>query len=454
MAQFINRRSLWALLGAIALILLWFVWTRVDAVARIGAGYKAKIACSEIFLAGRDADAVIENEFTGIDPLMRYIDVHIDRDGERIVAAAPLQIGRSVAVYRDGYGCTLVRGGKIAPLPAPKAIAEAAPLPIASDEAFAAAIDEILSDAFADADAGHRAIVVLHDGALVAERYADGFDARPPLLSWSMAKSIVATLIGVAVNDGLIDIDAPAPVLEWSADDPRASTTWRDLLQMQSGLEFSEDYGAPRSDVNRMLWGSKDTGAVAAGKPRIHEPGDHWSYSSGTTNLLSRTLKSILDNQGADYHSFGRSRIFAPIGATSVIMEPDASGVFIGSSFIYATAQDWARLGQLYLQDGVWNDERLLPAGWAAFVARPAGASDGQYGGHFWLNRDGDNGRKRILPGLPEDAYYMSGHEGQFVLIVPSEDLIIVRLGQTRGRDPVSVVVPMIERIYAAAGTQ
>lgn len=449
-----HRWPVWALLGVFTFCVLCFSWIRLDGVAQIAAGYKAKIACSEIFLAGRNAEQVIDHEFAGIDPLMDYFGVRVEYDRARVIAAGPLRIGRSVAIYREGYGCTLVRKGGVAALPAPADIADAQPLTTIDNDALVTAIDDILISAFSDKNAGHRAVVVLQNGALVAERYGEGFDKSTLLLSWSMAKSITATLIGAAVGDGLIDIDAPALVPAWRDDDPQTSITWRDLLQMQSGLDFSEDYGAPRSDVNRMLWASADMGSVAAAKPRIHEPGAHWSYSSGTSNLLSRALKLALEDQGTDYHQFGRQTIFNPIGAASVVMEPDASGVFVGSSFVYATARDWARLGQLYLQDGVWDGARILPDGWAAFVAGPANASDGQYGGHFWLNRDGGNGRKRILPGLPEEAYYMSGHEGQFVLIVPSAELIIVRLGQTRGQNPVSVVAPMVERIYAAAIAQ
>jgi CubicO group peptidase (beta-lactamase class C family) len=221
---------------------------------------------------------------------------------------------------------------------------------------------------------------------------------------------------------------------------------------MQSGLAFEEDYGTATSDVNVMLFRSRDTGAVAAKKTLAHEPGTHWSYSSGTTNLLARTLRGVLESNGREFPAFARNNLFSPLGAASVVMEPDASGVFIGSSFMYATAQDWARLGQLYMQDGVWNGERLLPAGWTDFVAEPAAASDGRYGGQFWLNRDGSSGRQRDLPALPEDMYYMSGHEGQYVFIVPSTDIIIVRLGVTRGvESSFAANAPLMERIYIAA---
>ncbi len=446
------HRSWGLLLGALVIALLLIIWTRIDAIARVGAGYKAKIACSEIFLADRNADQVIDNEFAGMDPLMEMFGVRVDREKSQTVADGPLRIGRAAAVYREGYGCTLTHRGKVTPLPAPTPASVTRPLSNASDQKMITAVDEILDEAFADIDAGHRGVVVLRNGELVAERYADGFSETTPLLSWSMAKSITATLIGAAVQRGLVDIDAPAPVSEWARDDARSKITWRHLLQMQSGLAFEENYASPRSDVNRMLFASGDAGAAAAAKPLDHAPDAHWSYSSGTSNLLSRTLKSRLEEQSVNYHAFGRESVFNPVGATSMIMEPDAGGAFVGSSFVYATARDWARLGQLYLQNGVWDDNRLLPENWAAFVATPAVVADGQYGGHFWLNRDGENGRERFLPGLPEDVYFMSGHEGQYVFIVPSADLVVVRLGLTRGRSAFSVTAPVLKRIYDAMG--
>lgn len=451
MITLFHRRNLPWVIAALVVIIAAISWARFDSVARIGAGYKAKVACSEIFLAGRDASEVIEGEFNGIDPLMKFISVRVDKDRARTVAAAPLRLGRSVAIYRDGYGCTLTYKGTAATLHAAAPASPSAPLTPSSDLEKRAALKEILDDAFADPSAGHRAFVVLQNGELIAEHYADGFDRTTPVLSWSMAKSVMATMIGAAAYQGLLDIDDAAPVPEWRSDEMRAGITWRNLLHMQSGLAFDENYASPNSDVNKMLFGSADAGAVGAAQPAIHAPGEYWSYSSGTTNLLSRTLKMTLEEHGVDYHSFGRSQIFDPVGAASVVMEPDASGVFVGSSFIYATAQDWARLGQLYLQDGVWNGERLLPESWAHFAAEPSGASDRQYGGQFWLNRDGANGRRRVAPGLPEDAYYMSGHEGQFVFIIPSADMIIVRTGLTRGQSAIAVTAPVFADLYNAS---
>jgi len=445
------RKPIFLAAAIVLAAVILFGWMRLDAIARTGAGYKAKIACSEIFLAGRDAELIVENEFDSIDPLLDLFPVNIDNDKKRVVVAGPARLGRSVAIYRDGYGCTLAHNSTPAALPPAPARGSTVTLEQSSDRKLSGAVADILRDAFADETAGHRAVVVLKDGALVAEQYAQGFDAETPLLSWSMAKSVTATMIGAAVYQGLVDIDAPAQAPEWRGEDERAAITWRDLLQMQSGLAFDEDYGSPGSDANIMLFASADMGAVAARKPLEHERGRHFNYSSGTSNLLSRTLKAQLEERGADYYRFAAQNIFEPIGAASAVMEADASGVFVGSSFVYATAQDWARLGHLYLQNGVWNGTRVLPDAWSGFVAAPAAASDGQYGAHFWLNRDGESGRKRVLPALPDTAYYMSGHEGQFTLIVPSADLVIVRLGQTRGRSPLGAVSPMIAQIYEAA---
>ena len=383
------RLALLATGGAGAAALIYF-GVEADRLARIGAGYKAKIACSEIFLAGRNADEVIANEFDGIDPLLDRIPVRVDPETQRTSAAGPIGLGRARAVYREGYGCTLVNAGRLSALPAPQPVGGGDVWPTASDDTLGridyAALNRTISGAFANNEVNHRALLVVVDGAIVAEGYAPGFDAQTPLLSWSIAKSVTATLIGAAVNRGLIDVDAPAP--EWRGE-ARAAATWHDLLQMQSGLAFIEHYDVVRSDVNRMLFEMADVGALPAAQKVISAPGERWSYSSGTTNLISKLLRDALAEQGIDYHGFARQAVFNPIGATSMVMEPDARGTFIGSSFVYGTARDWARLGQLYLQGGVWDGTRILPEEWAQYVVEPAAASDGQYGAHFWLNRDG-----------------------------------------------------------------
>lgn len=447
-----------ASLAAVACVAAYF-GVKIDGLARIGAGYKAKVLCSEVFIAGRDKDAVLSAEFDGIDPLLDKVGVVVRKKARRVNASL-LGFGRTKAIYRDGYGCALSHGQPLADLPALAPPAAADPWPSATAESNRkiarvdyGALNAALDAAFDPNDTNHRALVVVVDRKIVAERYAPGFGPDTAMLSWSMGKSVVATLIGAASLKGYVDVAFPAPVPEWqSPGDSRAEITWDDLLRMQSGLAFNEDYGDPLSDVNRMLFNAADAGAVAAKKPEIHKPGDVWAYSSGTANLAARTLRAVLAKHGIDLYAFAHEAIFDPIGAASFVLETDPDGNPIGSSFVYATARDWARLGELYLRGGVWNGRRVLPEGWTDYVSTPTAASDGQYGAYFWLNQDGESGRERFLPGLPQGVYMMSGHEGQYVFIIPSKRMVIVRLGLTRGREPMPAVAPDITAVYDAVG--
>jgi hypothetical protein len=447
-----------AALGLAASAVVVYQGVKLDRTARIGAGYKAKIACSEIFVAGRDRKIVIAHEFDGMPAAMAQINVTADMDAKTVRAKAPFGLGAARALYREGYGCTLANAGRIAPLPEAQPAIEAQPweeAPPVSGQAIPridyAALDFALTRAFEENAPNHRAVLVAVDGKIVDERYADGFDKDTPFLSWSMGKSVTATLAGAAVQRGLIDVNDPAPVPEWEGDAQKSRITWNDLLQMQSGLAFEEDYEKIRSDVNRMLFEKAEAGAVAARSPVEHAPGEVWYYSSGTTNLIARTLRQVLEAEGLDFYAFAHEAVLAPIGAASVVMEPDASGAMIGSSFVYATARDWARLGQLYLQDGVWNGERVLPEDWNDYVAAPAGASDNQYGAQFWLNRDGQT-RERFFPGVTDEMYFFAGHEGQYTFIIPDKRMVIVRTGMTRGESAMQAVAPLIKEIYDAVG--
>ena len=252
-----------------------------------------------------------------------------------------------------------------------------------------------------------------------------------------MTKSVTSALVGILVSSGKLALDEPAPVPEWqSPGDPRAAITIDHLLRMSSGLDFDDRSGAALSDVNRMLLRSPDAAGYAVEKPLQDAPGSAWYYSSGTTNILSRIIRARIGGTDADYWAFARRALFDRIGMPSAVMEPDASGTFVGSSFMYATARDWARFGQLYLQDGVWNGERILPEGWVAYTRRPAPAAPhGRYGAHFWLNGgEAVPVAERPFPSLPADLHYAAGYEGQYVIVIPSRELVIVRLGQTADR--------------------
>jgi CubicO group peptidase (beta-lactamase class C family) len=242
---------------------------------------------------------------------------------------------------------------------------------------------------------------------------------------------VTAALVGVAVTDGLLELRAPAPVPEWRHEgDSRRDITLDQLLRMSSGLAFDETYSW-RNDVSRMLFTRGDTGAFAAGMPLAHPPDTFWSYSSGTSNLVSRLIRDLFDRDLERLVRYSRERLFDPVDMTSAFFEPDASGSFIGSSFVFASARDWARFGQLHLQDGVWAGRRVLPEGWVEYVTTPTPAApDGTYGAHWWLNA-GDPGEssQRMWPSLPRETYAARGHSGQYVVVVPSAQLVLVRLG-------------------------
>jgi CubicO group peptidase (beta-lactamase class C family) len=242
-------------------------------------------------------------------------------------------------------------------------------------------------------------------------------------------------LVGIRILEGKLALHAPAPVPEWSGEgDPRTTITLDQLLRMSSGLAFSEVYEDYNSDVVTMLFKRGDAGGYAAAKPLAHTPDTHWYYSSGTTNLVSRIVRDTFEGDQAAYFAFPRRALFERIGMRSAVIEPDASGTFVGSSFMFATARDWARFGLLFLQDGVWQGERLLPEGWVRYGTTPTPlAPQGRYGAHWWLNAgDPDDPSDRPWPDLPRDAFAASGFEGQYVLVIPSRQLVLVRLGLSR----------------------
>jgi len=299
-------------------------------------------------------------------------------------------------------------------------------------------LDSLLEPAFSVTEtpelARSLAFVAVQGGQLVTERYGPGVDAGTTLLSWSMAKSVTQALVGLLVGDGLLSIDVPAVVPEWSdPSDPRHPITLDDLLAMRSGLRFVEDYvDDTASDCLEMLWGSgaDDVAHYAASLPLEHPIGTVFNYSSGTSNIVSRLVGSIvagrgdgLDDGTGSASRFLTERLLEPLGMRFATPKSDAAGTWVGSSYLYATTRDFARFGLLYLRDGVWEDRRLLPEGWvdSARTLRSIDPEDGTgYGHHWWLRVDDTEGR-----------FWASGYEGQRIICVPALDLVIVRLGKT-----------------------
>ena len=251
-----------------------------------------------------------------------------------------------------------------------------------------------------------------------------------------MTKSVTNLLLAMLMNDGKLRLTQTAPVPSWYEvlGDPRGEITIDQLLRMSSGLKFDEEYGW-YSDVTRMLAVEANAADFAASKPLVAEPGSLWAYSSGTSNILSGVIRLTVGGYLQDYYDFAQNRLFLPLGIRTASLETDNNGTYVGSSFMYASARDWARLGQFCLQDGVWQGERLIPEGWLDYSTTPTPNNPrNNYGAHFWLNAvPEDPQEQRTWPALPADTYSMNGFQGQRVIIVPSKELVVVRLGFSGG---------------------
>ena len=389
-------------------------------------GFAAHSVCSCHFIAHRN-QADIERNDNDIDIISQAKNV-ID-EKEQSVTSTIFGLRKRKAIYRKGYGCVLIGLDGTVPadfnhVPPKGSLSDSLPWPYGKKEVAAIRPDvqEIVRQAFDKPGENiqkTRAVVVVHRGQIVGEQYAPGFDKETPLLGWSMTKSIVNALYGIQVMRGKIDIHQPVNPPEWT--DNRKAITYNNLLQMNSGLEWTEDY-ASISDATKMLFEASDVSGVQLNKPLEFPIGEHWEYSSGTTNLLSGLLRRQFATTQS-YLDFPHEALFGKLGMNSMVLETDLVGNYIGSSYSFATPRDWAKFGLLYLQDGVWNGERILPEGWVRYTATPAQGSEGDYGAQFWLNAGGE------YPKSPKDMFYCDGYQGQYVYILPSQDLVIVRMG-------------------------
>lgn len=390
--------------------------------ASIGAAYNAKTVCSCVFVASRN-QAIVEKEELYAVPFSK---LSIDKEAQTVTASI-FGIVSKTALYRPKLGCTLLNETTAAYLQKQPTIPQA---PVQAEamtdsvlpQTQISALNKTLDWAFAEPNAQQpvrtRGVVVMHQGKIVAERYATGFTKDTPQMGWSMTKSVTNAMIGLLVKDGKLDVNKPAPIEEWQNDN-RKNITLDNLLRMSSGLNFEENYGKI-SDATKMLFSAVGAGKYAIGSPVEVPPATKWYYSSGTTNILQEIIRRQCKTE-ADYLNFPHQRLFQKLGMTTATLEPDASGTYVGSSFMYASPRDWAKFGQLYVQDGIWKGERLLPEGWVKYSSNETAHSDGEYAAQFWVAV-----RKA---GLPADAFSMNGFEGQYVLIVPSKQLVVVRLG-------------------------
>ena len=421
---------IWGGVGVVVIGVVAGVAWYLGPIAPIATGYAAKTSCSGHLIAERDLDDVAGD--LPDNPLVPFLRTSAT---DTTVSTSLLGAWRSTA-YATEHGCILADEEPAyadwTPRP-PLDDSTAWPLgegPVElPDDVDGAVLDAGIATAFTEDDPEGRArttraVVVAHRGALLAERYGDGFGPDTRLLGWSMGKSLANAMVGRGVHQGLIDTgdDDLRPQL-WTDDDPRAAITVEHLLSMTDGLAFEEVYD-PDTDATRMLFTPGDTGTYAAQQPLVEEPGTRWAYSSGTTNILC----DVLQDAAAMGPEMADELLFEPLGMRSAVLEADESGGLICSSFAYATARDWARFGQLFLDDGVWDGQRLLGEGWVESSTRAVPeATEVPYGYQWWLN-EGPSGELR-MPGVPADAYWASGNEGQQVVVIPSEELVVVRLG-------------------------
>lgn len=407
----------------LALALAWaFV---VHPYLRIAAGYSATIGALQHFATG-DSLEVIRAE--RLPSKIGFVELTIDEEG-RAVEARALYVTRR-AVFREGLGATREEERRVelpavlsGAVPAPST---RVPWPLGDAPEFAPLSAEVervrltaILERALEPGRGTHALLLAHDGRLVFERYAAGHDRDTPLLGWSMTKSVTATLIGRLVAEGRLSVEAPAPVPEWAGDE-RARITLDDLLRMRSGLAFEQDHATPFCDSLNMLFASADAASAARGRALEHGIGARWSYSDGTSNVLADLVLDVVSDELAPRLRAARELLFEPLGMHTAFISVDGVGNFVGSSLMYASARDWARFGQLYLQDGVWSGRRLLPEGWVDYVSRPTENSAGRrYGAHFW----------RIDEGPLAGVISAEGYQGQYVFIDRARGVVLVRLG-------------------------
>lgn len=432
----------YSLLALVVLLIVagFYIYPRLAIVN----GYASKMMCSCVFVANRDAQTVIDNDLNY--SLISLASPKVNMENQSVTSSV-WGLNSRTAYYNPVTGCALT-DKKTAkeyqniyfntqniyknvdslnwPYSSRIAIADSIKKEINWDKLKQAVQHHFNEDKLEEGiKKNTRAVVVIYKDQLIYEQYAEGFNETTRQLGWSMSKSLTNAMFGVLVKKGLIDINNPTGITEWQKDD-RKKITWNNLLQMSDGLDWLEDY-TTISDATRMLYKKNDMYGYAIQTELGSHPGSKWYYSSGTSNILAGAVKDIVGED--NYLAFPYDEIFSKIGANSFLMETDASGKFVGSSYSWATPRDWAKFGLLYLHDGNWLGEQILPKGWAKYSGTPIPNSEGKYGAHFWT------ANPEQYPDVPTDMYRAAGYHGQWVFIIPSRDLVVVRMGLTENKD-------------------
>lgn len=418
---------------------------------QIATGYISHVVCSYVFVSGLDPARVNEEDIAG-NPVFRgfhWALRHEVDQAKREVTARTRGGVESRAVYRDGLGCLNLNGTQAPDAPTRAEIEADGPIRVLLPDIAGSEIVEpapaglkaALDEAFAEPDGKPvrrtHAVVVVHDGRVVAERYADGFGVDTPVHGWSATKSVNNALLGILVREGKLKMDDPAPVAAWQTPgDPRRAITLDHLLRMQSGLALGDSLTASFSTAwdtsARMAFTEPDMAGFAEGAALTTPPGTKWNYANGNPAILARIVRDQVGGHAVDVLRFARRELFGPLGIRGATLELDSTGTPIAGAFLFATPRDWARFGMLFLEDGVVGGERILPEEWVRYSTTPTPNAFVGYGAGWWINQgDSQGARFRREHGMPADAFMALGIYGQTVVVVPSERLVITRFGTT-----------------------
>lgn len=401
-------------------------------------GYASKNLASTNFIAERLYSDIVENDNNV--PLIKLAEM--ESANENSVVTSVFGLMERETVCRDGLGCVLInedydKHQKLLKPNRTRSVYDSLPFPYGNkgvtDTIFGNIDYDQLKSAIDGAFANYevqktRTVLVAYRGQIIAERYIEGFSPETPILGWSMTKSILATCYGILDFQNKLDVDTYFPFGdEVRMKNLKHQISLNHLLRMQSGLEWDEDYGSI-SDVTEMLFLDADMTQKQANKQPIAAPTEVWNYSSGTSNMLSGILRKQFKTH-QEYLDFPYTSLIDKIGMHSMLIETDMAGNFVGSSYGWANTRDWAKFGILHLNKGNWNGEQLFAPEWIDYITEPTEHSNGTYGAHWWLNAEGK------YPDVPKDLYSANGFQGQFVFVIPSKDLVIVRTGLAESPD-------------------
>jgi CubicO group peptidase (beta-lactamase class C family) len=427
----ILKSGLYLLILVILVFVIFWAWQRLPIIT----AYAAKDMCSCVFIAERDPGSVEQQDLSFFPISLAKTKVNYD---EKSVTASLLGFVKRKAVYRDGLGCAVIVDFPEAdirqqslpvmpplmhksndPWPYGDHVPDSLPAGVNYDN-LAKAVDSAFDIPGAEPVRKTQAVVVVYDNVLVAEKYAEGFNIHTECISWSMAKSVTNALVGILVKEGKLDIYQTTGIDEWEADS-RSSITVNNLLHMNAGLKWIENY-FNLSEVTKMLYLRGDMYRYSVTAPAEYKPDSIWYYASGMANIISGIIRRTFGNDSV-YHTFPYTELFRRIGMNHTVFETDPSGNFVGSAYCFATPRDWARLGMLYLNNGVFQSDTIFPEWWVKYTTTTANGSDGKFGAFFWLRTPVK------FPDIPKDMFFCDGFLGQRIFVIPSKKLVVVRTG-------------------------